>query len=129
MPLEVTHTAIATEAIFNRLEESRPFQNLARGLLSFFASTYQDVFGFNNGPPVHDPTCVAYVLDPTLFETNLMRVDVETSSELTRGCTVCDVWGYSELPKNCHVAIKMDVSKFWDLLIEAVHKADKVSPC
>ena len=33
-----------------------------------------------------------------------MRVDVETSSPLTAGQTVCDVWGHSGLPPNVDVA-------------------------
>ncbi len=33
-----------------------------------------------------------------------MRVDVETSSQLTAGQTVCDVWGRSGLPANVDVA-------------------------
>ena len=33
-----------------------------------------------------------------------MRVDVETSSQLAAGQTVCDVWGHSGLPANVDVA-------------------------
>ena len=28
-------------------------------------------------PPIHDPVAVAYLIDPSLFECRLMRVDVE----------------------------------------------------
>ena len=37
-----------------------------------------------------------------IFETKLMRVDVECSG-LCVGQTVCDIWHYSTLPKNVHV--------------------------
>lgn len=39
-----------------------------------------------------------------LMQVQRMRVDVETSSQLTAGQTVCDVWGRSGLPANVGVA-------------------------
>lgn len=38
------------------------------------------------------------------LQTELMRVDVETLSELSAGQTVCDVWHQSSKPKNVYVA-------------------------
>lgn len=38
------------------------------------------------------------------LQVELMRVDVETVSELSAGQTVCDVWHQSSKPKNVHVA-------------------------
>jgi len=52
---------------------------------------------------VHDPsspTC-SYAFGA---QTELMRVDVETVSEVTAGQTVCDVWHQSKQPKNVVVA-------------------------
>lgn len=57
-----------------------------------------------------------------------MRVDVECCSPLSAGQTVCDVWGQSGLPPNCHVALRVDVGGFWELLMDAIDRADKVSP-
>ena len=39
-----------------------------------------------------------------VVQTELMRVDVETLSELSAGQTVCDIWHQSSKPKNVHVA-------------------------
>ena len=38
------------------------------------------------------------------LQTELMRVDIETVSELSAGQTVCDVWHQSAKPKNVLVA-------------------------
>lgn len=38
------------------------------------------------------------------LQTELMRVDIETMSELSAGQTVCDVWHQSTKPKNVLVA-------------------------
>jgi inosine-uridine nucleoside N-ribohydrolase len=38
------------------------------------------------------------------LQTELMRVDIETTSLLAAGQTVCDVWGQSGRQKNVYVA-------------------------
>ena len=45
-----------------------------------------------------------------------MRVDVETSSPLTAGQTVCDVWGRSELPANVDVARRVSGPRFLSVI-------------
>ncbi|KAJ7221673.1 Inosine/uridine-preferring nucleoside hydrolase domain-containing protein [Mycena pura] len=75
IPLNVTHTAIVTRAIHARLrspssppqDPNAPLPNAATNLrhtlstlISFFADTYKDTFGFNDGPPLHDALTVAY---------------------------------------------------------------------
>ncbi len=57
-----------------------------------------------------------------------MRVDIEVSSPLSAGQTVCDRWSASSLPKNCQVALEINVQAFWRLMTEAIDKADEVSP-
>ena len=39
-----------------------------------------------------------------VLQVELMRVDIETISELSAGQTVCDVWHQSSKPKNVSVA-------------------------
>jgi hypothetical protein len=75
-----------------------------------------------------DPVAVAYVVRPELFECRRMRVDIETCSPLSYGQTVCDVWGQSGRPANVNVALRVDVAGFWELLLDAVGRADAVSP-
>src|SRR3989454_8571618 len=92
-PLEVTHQALATEAVLERLRSAnRPVATFAADLLVFFADTYATVFGFP-APPVHDPCAVAVVVDPTILRTHLMHVEIETTGEWTAGRTVFDVYG------------------------------------
>ncbi len=79
-------------------------------------------------PPLHDPCAVAFVINPELFEYRLMRVDVECASPLSYGQTVCDVFSMSKKPKNVHVCTKMNVEKFWELMLDAVKAADQKTP-
>ena len=50
-----------------RMAGPTPFRELITLLLMFFATTYRDVFGFDD-PPLHDPCAVAYVIAPQLFK-------------------------------------------------------------
>ncbi len=127
VPLQVTHSAIVTPALLERLPVS-PWGRLVHDWMLFFADTYDKVFGFRHGPPLHDPVAVALALRPDLFECRHLNVEVELHSPLSRGQTVCDVYGTTGRAKNCHVAVSANLAAFWDLLVEAVRAADTVSP-
>eukprot|EP00775_Hariotina_reticulata_P008905 gene8905-9082_t len=70
VPLETTHTALATSAVLSRMFHgaSTPFKQLVEMLLTYFATTYRDVFNFHEGAPLHDPCAVAAVFAPDIFE-------------------------------------------------------------
>lgn len=126
VPLEVTHTAIATPEILNRiLKIGTPFARMVVQLLTFFQETYKTVFNFTRGPPVHDPCAVAYVIAPELFDAPKMRVDVVCGDHICAGQTVCDIWGYSSKQPNVHVAKKMNVPFFWEKMIQAIQMCNR----
>ena len=129
VPLEVTHTALATPDVLekiNGIDPGHPFLELIAALLLFFAETYKRVFKFEH-PPLHDPCAVAYVIAPEFFTVERLRVDIETQSELSAGQTVVDVWGSSGKKPNANVCMKMNVDKFWDLMIDAIESAANAS--
>jgi inosine-uridine nucleoside N-ribohydrolase len=130
VPLEVTHTAIATASILDTVRGSgTPFGQIVHDLLVFFKETYETVFDFKEGPPVHDACAIAYVIDPTLFTAKKMRVDVMCDDGLTMGQTVCDVWGYEQSkPPNVVVCQAMNVPGFWELTLDAIDRCNKASP-
>ncbi len=120
VPLEVTHRALATEAVIGRIAElGSPVSEMSVALMRYFAETYQRVFGFD-APAVHDPCAVAAVIDAALVPTRRMNVEVDTTSELSLGRTVCDVYGITGRPANVDVAIDLDVEPFWDLVIASL---------
>jgi uridine nucleosidase len=43
-------------------------QALVELLLTFFATTYKDVFKFHDGAPLHDPCAVAAIIAPSIFK-------------------------------------------------------------
>ncbi|KAL4513671.1 hypothetical protein Ndes2526B_g05026 [Nannochloris sp. 'desiccata'] len=130
VPLEVTHTALATPEVLERIHNihpgGHPFLELIAALLLFFAETYKRVFKFEH-PPLHDPCAVAYVIAPELFTVEKLRVDIETQSELSAGQTVVDLWGSSGKSPNANVCMHLNVDKFWDLMIDAIESAASAS--
>ena len=120
VPLEVTHQALATPEIIERLRDAqRPVATLAADLLVFFASTYRKVFGFT-APPVHDPCAVANVIDPNIIKAHMAYVEIETVSELTVGRTVCDLYGTMQRAPQVRVGYELAVPHFWEMVLETI---------
>lgn len=78
-PLNVTHQAqIMKEEIKAIGEITNPVGQAFYGLLNFFEQYHEDPkWGFT-GAPLHDPCTIAWLIDPTMFKTDQMNVDVET---------------------------------------------------
>lgn len=131
--LDLTHQALATpevEARFAALGTSAG--DFVVGLIDAFRRNYKDAQGFDN-PPVHDPCAVAYVIDPSVVETVAVPVSVELAGTLTRGRTVADLRAFgagapavtaAAAESACHtsVATRLDVDRFWDLVVDAVQR-------
>jgi len=131
VPLDVTHTCIVTATVMEmvwkkciRSNTASPITRMCMELLQYFALTNKEKFGFEDGPPLHDPCAVAYVLNPRLFEVQYMNVEVECNkSELGQGQTVCDIYGTTGREQNVHVCKTMDVEGFWDMMLKAIAAA------
>jgi len=120
VPLEVTHQALATDAVVERIASlDTPVARMSVALMRFFAEAYQTVFGFAY-PAVHDPCAVAVIIDPSIVDARPMNVVVDTASSLSLGRTVCDVYGTSGRAPNAEVGVGLDVERFWDLMIESL---------
>ena len=93
------------------------------GMLDFYGAQYIETFG--DGAPLHDPCVIAYLLRPDLFTGQDMRVDIEISSPLTIGQTVCDVHARSGQAANANVLENIDSNGFFELLGERLARLPK----
>ncbi|CAK9250844.1 unnamed protein product, partial [Sphagnum jensenii] len=125
VPLEITHTTLVTESVLDRIRTLKSnFSKIMIEFLLFFQSTVKE-FSNMADPPLHDPCAVAFVIDSSMFEYKLIRVDVETNDTLSLGRigrTICDVCDTSKKTKNVNVCLKINVDKFWSLMVEALEK-------
>ncbi|KIJ69777.1 hypothetical protein HYDPIDRAFT_120806 [Hydnomerulius pinastri MD-312] len=145
VPLNVTHTAIATKSVHSRLckpnagdsgeAPSTKLRKLFSSLITFFGDTYRELMNFNDGPPLHDALTIAYVSNPELFEGKRYRMDVELHGQHTAGETVADIWDYQKCDdtwgmggKNCLVLESLKVDKFFAMFQDCVDRCDKISP-
>ena len=123
--LNVTHQALATDEV---IAEFRGMGTrlgvICAELMTFFASTYRRVFGFEH-PPVHDPIAVAAVLEPAMVRTVAVPVAVELAGAYTRGATVVDLHRRTGNAPNADVAVGLDVDAFWRLLMDAVGRLNR----
>ena len=74
-------------------------------LLRYFARFHRERYGWD-GSPIHDAVAVGHLAHPGARpRPTPYRVDVETTSELTRGRTVVDLHGLTGKPPNVDVGV------------------------
>ncbi|HXR12412.1 MAG TPA: nucleoside hydrolase [Gaiellaceae bacterium] len=115
--LDVTHKALFTRAHADRLRDTGKVGKVVAELSDFFQLFHERRYGFE-GSPIHDAMAVAEVIDPSLLETVLCNVEIETASEYCDGRTVVDRWLVTDRPRNARVGIDVDAPRFLDLLVE-----------
>ena len=124
--LDLTHQALATPEVVDKIKQvgTQPARFVLE-LLDFFGAAYKDAQGFDY-PPVHDPCAVAYVIDPAVMTVKKVPVDIELTGTLTLGMTVADF--RAPAPADCHtqVAVKLDHTYFWDLVVDALTRIGEV---
>jgi purine nucleosidase len=120
MPLDVTHRALVTPSRMERLFKlgNKSGKALAEAL-TFSRSFDIQKYGWD-GAPLHDPTTIAYLLKPTLFQGREINVSIETESALTIGMTVADYWRVTQRPVNVRYIRDLDAEGFFALLTERV---------
>jgi purine nucleosidase len=120
MPLDVTHRALTSDARVNAFKELGNASGAATaGMLEFFERYDMERYG-TAGAPLHDPTVIAYLLEPEIFGGRPCSVAIETESELTMGMTVVDWWGLTNDEPNCLVINEINDERFYQLLTEQI---------
>ena len=120
MPLDVTHKVLTTRARVERLRANGNRASVVMAdMLEFFERFDEQKYGTDGGP-LHDPTVIAWLIDPGMFGGRECNVRIETVSELTLGATVVDWWKVTGLPENAFVVDSVDADRFFDLFIERV---------
>lgn len=124
--LDLTHQALATPEVVSKIAAvgTAPAQFVLE-LLEFFGSMYKSAQGFDY-PPVHDPCAVAYVIDPSVMTTRKVPLDVELTGTLTLGMTVADFRAPAPADCTTQVAVKLDHTRFWDLVTDALRRIGDV---
>jgi inosine-uridine nucleoside N-ribohydrolase len=117
--LDVTYQALMEPHHARRLRDAGRAGRLVAELYEYYSRFHRPRFGTGRAP-VHDAVAMAHVVDPTLLETTLCAVKVDTGPELSRGRTNVDRWHRTEWRRNCHVAVGIESERFFELLVERI---------
>ena len=122
--LDITRKVLCYPAIVERMEkDGNKAAHLFADLMRFFCRTQKEVFGWEGGP-LHDPTTIAYLIDPDVLTLRYVHGSVDIRSTESYGRTNCDLFGYMKLEPNMHVATDIDVEKFWDIVESCIRNYD-----
>ena len=120
--LNLTHQALATTDVIARVHAlGTPLADTVAGWFEFYGASYRSLFGAE-APPVHDPCAVALVAEPGVVRCVDAFQAVETEGRWTRGATVVDLGARLGHEPNARIAIELDVTRFWDVVVAAVER-------
>jgi purine nucleosidase len=118
IPLDVTHQVLSTPA---RLAALGALGNCcgpaAAALLTSFEKNRGGRFG-TRARALHDPSVIAYLLRPFLYDGREVSVAIETESPLTAGMTVVDWWGVTRRTPKVRFLNTVDADGFYALLTD-----------
>ncbi len=118
MPLDVTHKALTTKARIQAFRNmGTKVGDMTAAWTDFFERFDMEKYG-SEGAPLHDPTVIAYLINPDLFSGRHINVQIETSSDLTLGMTVADWWRVTNHAPNCTFMGDIDADGFFALLAQ-----------
>ncbi len=119
MGLDLTRQALCYPEVVERMSHVKTKAGkLFVDLMNFFCMTQKRTFGWAGGP-LHDPTTVAYLIEPSCIETKEMFTEIDITGGQSHGRTNCDFFNLmTDKEKNSKVAVKLDVEKFWDIVEE-----------
>ncbi|GAD97770.1 hypothetical protein PVAR5_6450 [Paecilomyces variotii No. 5] len=151
--LDLTHQVLASPTVQSRVltgtddmsSEPTVLRRILHALLTFFANTYETVFGLDAGPPLHDPLAVAVMLsnlNPSFSQANPDKAlkfsdkggerfvvnvvtdgkhgtDVSVTGQLGRTIVEPATGGGVAIPRG------VDLDAFWNIIIDCIQRADE----
>ena len=120
--LDVTQQVVMTP---NFLEEiykaNNPVSNLMQRILPFYQRFHDSLFGAGGDIHTHDPSVIAYLLNPDLFQTESVSVFVEIEGRC-KGQTIADWHNQWESRPEVEVCMGVDAVGVLDLIKERLTK-------
>jgi inosine-uridine nucleoside N-ribohydrolase len=119
--LDVTHRALITDAHTERLRASGTVGKAVAELLDFYARFHRKRYTELDGSPMHDPVCVAHLIDPTLMDVRDAFIDVDCTTGPSWGRTNVDWRGREHFgAPNAKVGLDIDGARFAELVVERI---------
>ena len=119
--LDVTHRALIKDDHTERMRAAGRVGAMVAELMDFYARFHKSRYPDLDGSPMHDPVCVAHLIDPTLMDVRDAFIEVDCSSGPSWGRTNVD-WRNREHfgDPNAKVGLDIDGDRFADLVVERI---------
>ena len=76
----------------------------------------------DGGAALHDPCAIAWLIDPTMFQSKPCHVAVEVAGTLTAGTTVVDFFDVLKKAPNAEVVYDIDRERYIHLIYDAIRR-------
>lgn len=126
MGLDVTRKALCLPEVIERIDKlNNRASQLFVELMTVFSEGQKRMYGWP-GAPVHDATCVAYLIDPSFMTVEDMMVEVDLSHGPSYGRTNCDgFFILGDRTTNVKVCVDLNPEGFWNIVENSLRNYEK----
>jgi inosine-uridine nucleoside N-ribohydrolase len=119
--LDVTHRALITDAHTEQMRGAGKVGKMVAELMDFYARFHKERYPELEGSPMHDPVCIAHLIDPQLVDVRDAFIEVDCSGGPSWGRTNVD-WRNREHfgDPNAKVGVDIDGERFAELVVERI---------
>jgi inosine-uridine nucleoside N-ribohydrolase len=119
--LDVTHRALIKDEHTERMRGAGKVGKVVAELMDFYSRFHRQRYPDLDGSPMHDPVCIAHLVDPSLMEVRDALIEVDCTTGPSWGRTNVDWRGREHFgPPNAKVGIDVDGPRFAELVIERI---------
>ena len=119
--LDVTHRALITDEHTEQMRGAGRVGGMVAELMDFYGRFHKSRYPDLEGSPMHDPVCVAHLIDPTLMTVRDAFIEVDCSTGPSWGRTNVD-WRNREHfgDPNAKVGLDIDGDRFAQLVVDRI---------
>jgi inosine-uridine nucleoside N-ribohydrolase len=119
--LDVTHRALIKDEHTERMRGAGRVGNVVAELMDFYSRFHRARYPDLAGSPMHDPVCLAHLIDPTLVDVRDAFIEVDCTTGPSWGRTNVDWRGREHFgPPNAKVGLDIDGDRFAELIVERI---------
>ena len=119
--LDVKHRALIKDEHTERMRGAGRVGKVVAELMDFYARFHKRRYTDLDGSPMHDPVCIAHLIDPTLMVVHDAYIEVDCTTGPSWGRTNVDWRGREHFgAPNAKVGLDIDGPRFADLVVERI---------
>ncbi|HET7129463.1 MAG TPA: nucleoside hydrolase [Gaiellaceae bacterium] len=119
--LDVTHRALIKDEHTERMRNAGRIGRVVAELMDFYARFHKRRYPDLDGSPMHDPVCIAHLIDPALMDVREAFIEVDCTTGPSWGRTNVDWRGREHFgTPNAKVGLGIDGVRFAELVVERI---------